>query len=318
MTTAETFFDRTNCPACNEAGVNVFERPYDSEPLRSALMAFYADVGGLDFDVLRSETYRVAACPSCRTQFQSRVPSDAVLGSLYEEWIDPELARARHDQPKSPYAPLFMARDMTVALANRGASAPRTALDYGCGWGEWSLMGRAFGLDCWATELSPSRRAHARALGIHVVDEEQLPPGAFGLVSIDQVLEHVPAPMDTLAQIARTMHPDGILRLAVPHARRVKSALANFDREIARPRLGDVNAIAPLEHLNAFTHEGLIRMAAAVGLQRALPTWDSLASTTVFPRGLVAKLKAVALPMYLRGNSTTHLLFRTGPASGVP
>ena len=303
------FVDRPHCPACGTTGRTAFSISYANSALKSALLDFYAKVGGLDYPVIEHATYEVARCPECSTWFQTRVPSDPILAKLYEEWIDPEKARLRFHHNHSPHQSLHCAREVALALALARSSAPRTALDYGCGWGEWSRMTQAFGCESWGTELSPTRRAHAEKSGVRVEADADLPDHHFGLVNLDQVLEHVPDPRATLGLLATKLHPDGILRLAVPNAWRVSRALKNFDRELTRPRLGGLNAIAPLEHLNAFSHEGLVRLARAAGLSPVRPPWKLLLATSLFPPGLASKVKTLARPFYLRGRFSTVLFF---------
>lgn len=210
-----------------------------------------------------------------------------------------------------------MARELALAMSLAGGGAPRLSLDYGCGWGEWAVMAKAFGFESWATELSPSRRENALHLGVRVVNETTLPRGAFGLINLDQVLEHIPTPEACLHLLSTLLHRQGVLRLSVPHARGVRQGLRNFDREMLKPRIGRLNAIAPLEHLNAFTQQGLLVLAASAGFERIIPTWRALVATTMLPGGIVRNAKALLLPAYLRGSSTTQLYFRlSGKSDG--
>ena len=310
----DLFLPRPECPACGAAGAPAFSRAYAEPVMRAALTAFYATVGGLDYALLEDATYHVASCPRCRTWFQSSIPSDALLGKLYEEWIDPEKARLRFHHHQPPEHFLGLAQEVRTTLSLAGTSAPPAALDYGCGWGEWSRMTQAFGQVAWGTELSPTRREHALRQGVRVVTDAELPAGHFGLINIDQVLEHLPAPRACLGLLATKLHPHGVLRVAVPHAGRVSGALRHFDRELARPRLGGLNAIAPLEHLNAFTTTGLLQLAAASGLERIKPAWGTLLGSIVFPRRAAARLKALLRPFYLRSGVTTQLYFRRAAA----
>ena len=304
------FISRSACPACGTPGHEAFSREYNEPRLRAALIAFYSEVGKLDYPWLEGERYAVARCPHCGTWFQNPIPADPVLGKLYEEWIDPAKARLRFHHHQPPHQVLTCAREVQIALSLAATDAPRAALDYGCGWGEWGRMTQAFGCEAWGTELSPTRRENAVQQGIRVVADAELPDNYFGLINLDQVLEHVPAPRATLRLLEGKLHPNGILRLAVPHAGRVQRALRHFDRELTRPRLGGLNAIAPLEHLNAFTTTGLLQLAAECGLARVRPPWSVLLRSLVFPPGISAKLKAGLRPFYLRSTYTTQLYFR--------
>ena len=305
------FTTRASCPACGTAAVQaLFARPYAEEKLRRALERFYAEVGGLDYAHLLGADYVVQACEGCGLAFQRDVPDDFLLAKLYEEWISPERAWERFHARVSPGRCLEIARDVFISLSLGSLPAtPLRALDFGCGWGEWGRMTKAFGAETWGTELSAARRAACQRDGIHVVAEGELPDHGFDLINADQVFEHLPAPADTLALLVTKLRPGGVMRIAVPNGWRIRANLARFDQELQRPRLGGLNAIAPLEHLNGFTTSSLVRMGASRGLVRVIPPWRILRQATVRLTGWRAKLKSAALPFYLRSRRTTQVWF---------
>jgi SAM-dependent methyltransferase len=308
---SDDFLQRANCPACGSSNSTAtFNRPYAEPRLRAALTNFYSHVGGLDYSVLLGTDYSLARCSDCGLVFQTQVPNDALLGRLYEEWIDPQQAYERYHRDQPPLRRAELKREVSIARSFISDSVPRLALDYGCGWGEWSQMTQACGFEAWGTELSAARRAHAEKFGIKVVKDEQLPNRYFGLINLDQVLEHLPNPRETLTLLAAKLHPGGILRVAVPNGLNIKHALRHFDRELTRPRLGGLNPVAPLEHLNCFTFKSLVRIAESCHLQRVCPSWGILMRSLVFAPGFAPKLKAVLRPAYLRSRFTTQLYFR--------
>jgi hypothetical protein len=197
-----------------------------------------------------------------------------------------------------------------ISLGVMQPGAPALALDYGCGWCEWARMTQAFGLETWGTELSPTRVDYAKRHGVRIVDDANLPDRAFGLVNLDQVLEHVPDPRGTLARLSKTLHACGVLRVGVPNGMRVPRSLRHFDREMRRPKLGRMMPVAPLEHLNCFSGPALEKLGAVCGLQRVRPRWAALLQITVFRPGLAAKVKAFLRPAYLRSRFSTQMYFR--------
>ena len=305
------FNSRSVCPACGSVGFEpLFARPYAEPRLRAALTSFYAQVGSLDYSVLLDAGYALARCNDCGLIFQVHVPDNELLCRLYEVWISPALAFARFHRVVPPHRRDEIVSEVQIAARLAGPDAPRRALDYGCGWGEWSRATQNLGYESWGAELSPTRRAHAAHAGVHVVTDAELPDRSFGLINIDQVLEHVPQPSETLRLLAAKLHPAGVLRLAVPNGLRVANALRHFDRELERPRLGRLNPVAPLEHLNCFTTRPLLRLANACGLHRVTPSWGVLMKRVILPPGFAAKLKTLARPLYLRSHLATQLYFR--------
>ena len=304
------FTPRKICPACGAGTcVRIFSRPYAEPRLRAALTAFYAEVGGLDYSVLIGDEYALARCDDCGLIYQVNIPNDELLSRLYEEWISPALAFARYHNHLPPLHYVGLASEVHLAATLIQPAAPRLALDYGCGWGEWARMTQAFGFEAWGTELSPTRRQYAAQSGIRVVADAALPAAAFGLINLDQVLEHLPSPCETLSFLAEKLHPGGVIRIAVPNGLRVAHALRDFDRELTRPRLGRLNSVAPLEHLNCFTCRNLVRLAAKSGLRRTVPPPRSLWSAWVFPPRWKSRLKQIFRPMILRSNHTTQVYF---------
>lgn len=313
-----SFLVRTACPTCDStAWVPLFTRRYSESRLRAALTAFYAEVGGLDYSVLIGADYTLAHCHDCGLVFQVHVPDETLLGRLYEEWIDPQQAYARFHRNPPPYRRAELEREVKIAASLITPEAPHLALDYGCGWGEWAAVTQQCGYEAWGTELSATRRAHAEKSGIRVVGDEALPDQAFGLINLDQVLEHVSEPRETLTLLASKLHPGGILRVGVPNGLCVPLALKHFDRELRKPRLGRLNPVAPLEHLNCFTTQPLVRLAAACGLRRVVPAWTVLLQGLVWPPGAKAKARSLLRPAYLRSGFATQLYFqRATPKPG--
>lgn len=311
------FVTRSACPVCGRpAARTLFSRPYAEPRLRSALEAFYREVGALDYDALLGADYVLQECTGCGLVYQRDVPDDTLLARLYEEWISPAQAYARFHARISPARQAEIDAEVALGLAlARKATGRRRVLDFGCGWGEWGRACLAAGAETWGTELSAARSEKCRRDGIRVVPESDLPDAAFDLINADQVFEHLPVPGATLALLAAKLGPGGVLRIAVPNGARIRRHLARFDVELARPRLGGLNAAAPLEHLNCFNPRSLVHLAAAHGLTRVVPSWTVLLRHLTWPSGLRGKVKALVHPAYLRSRWCTQLWFTAAPAA---
>jgi SAM-dependent methyltransferase len=108
----------------------------------------------------------------------------------------------------------------TVQMAtHKGLS---NVLDVGCGDGSFLDLARSAGLRTVGLELNPSAAGKARAKGhvifdrlLHEVPVEACPDG-FDLITLFQVLEHVPDPVGILKQASARLKPGGYVSIAVP------------------------------------------------------------------------------------------------------
>lgn len=95
-------------------------------------------------------------------------------------------------------------------------------LDVGCGAGSFLNLARSAGLQTFGLELNPTAAEKARAKG-HVIFDRLLHeltadacPDGFDLITLFQVLEHVPDPVDILKQASARLKPGGYISVAVP------------------------------------------------------------------------------------------------------
>ena len=268
---------RTRCPGCDaDIGTEIYSLPYDDDILVGYLTDFYGSQGCPEPRRLRGETYSLIECNSCRLIYQRSVPTREFAEELYEVWIDPVDAKEMVRADRSAGFYVEMAGEVTTLLHHFGRDRwPLRALDFGMGWGEWSLMARAFGCEVTGMELSEARLRHAHALGIETLSLDPLPERRFDVIHTEQVMEHLAAPLMILRQLRSLLVPGGVVKISVPDGRRVKTQLATADWAAPKGSLHSLNAVAPLEHLNCFHHDSLVQMAHVAGLK---PVKFSLAS----------------------------------------
>jgi SAM-dependent methyltransferase len=144
-------------------------------------------------------------------------------------------------------------------------------IDIGAGMGFAVEVAQSRGWRAWGLEPNRFLAAHARKRGVDVAnaylgaDTE----GAFDLVLIDNVLEHIAQPLPFLHHAVRLMEPDALLIVAVPPLDWLRDALGRsaFVRDrITRPQLNAFNEAD--EHVNVFSRRAVARLAHAAGLNR--------------------------------------------------
>lgn len=136
-----------------------------------------------------------------------------------------------------------------------------TLLDIGCGDGALLEMARQAKIESVGTEISEDlRRAVQSRIGkdaIVCADLTRLPAHQYDVVTLINVLEHLPNPYETLEAASRLLTPGGVLLVHVP----------NLGGLPARLRGASWHHIDPLTHLYYFTARTLQALVARAGLK---------------------------------------------------
>lgn len=95
-------------------------------------------------------------------------------------------------------------------------------LDIGCGYGETLGYHQSRDCDVYGVEVDENIRPVAEKFGykIHIglFDPNNYPPGFFDYVTMDQVIEHLSNPAETLRGINNILKPGGVLILGTPNS----------------------------------------------------------------------------------------------------
>lgn len=129
---------------------------------------------------------------------------------------------------------------------------PRRLLDVGCATGGFLAEAANAGWDCVGLEMSSAAAASARAdfgLEVHEGDlhSTALPTGAFGLVTMWHVLEHMIAPDAALTRARELLAPGGLLFIELPNWNSVGRTL----------KRAHWSQMKPPEHINFFAADSL-------------------------------------------------------------
>jgi SAM-dependent methyltransferase len=160
--------------------------------------------------LLDERTIHLYDCRECGFQFFN--PKLAGDAEFYEEL---------HAQGSGYYAPDRPENKRNVRFAIRRGY--RNILDIGCGSGFALDAAKCAGLETFGMELSRSA-ASAAAEREHTIfpvllkDMDRAWEGKFDLISLNQVLEHIPEPVELVRQCVRFLSPRGAIAIAVPSA----------------------------------------------------------------------------------------------------
>jgi SAM-dependent methyltransferase len=164
--------------------------------------------------------YAIVRCETCSILYVSPTPSDAELEAHYQ---NPAYYEGEEDQGYRSYADMKKAlrphfahrlRVMDAHLPSRGR-----LLDFGCAAGYFLEMARADGWQIAGVELATdmARQASDR-LGIQIAASlDALNGNDFDAITLWEVIEHLPRPMEQLRQLYERLRPGGLLMLSTPN-----------------------------------------------------------------------------------------------------
>ena len=191
-------------------------------------------------------------CRACGFQFYD--PRLAGGGKFYEELMAREYYVEQ--RPEFPFT-LRLAREQGV----------RSVLDVGGGDGVFLDQARQQGLTTWGVELNEAAAERASAKGHRMIRKplEQITPeeagGGVDLLTLYQVVEHVPDPVGFVREAARLVRPGGLIVIAVPHEYRICGLIpldpANWPpHHLSRWRKRDLRALVELLGLELVSLHG--------------------------------------------------------------
>ncbi|HEC35768.1 MAG TPA: class I SAM-dependent methyltransferase [Anaerolineae bacterium] len=210
------------------------------------------------------ETFQIMRCRECGLLFLSPRPTLAEIIQYYPyEEYRREFAPAVEDE--SSWLRRWNRRYSLSKLC-RFIERARTGgrlLDVGCGTGNFLAQMRkrggweVYGLDInWEAIEYAQRRFHLRVCS-GVLEEAQYPSAFFDVVTLWNVLEHLHNPRQTLREVRRILHPDGILALSVPNG-------GSLDARLFGPYWIGLD---PPRHLYTFTRKTLEQLLVQTGFR---------------------------------------------------
>jgi 2-polyprenyl-3-methyl-5-hydroxy-6-metoxy-1,4-benzoquinol methylase len=139
---------------------------------------------------------------------------------------------------------------------------PETVLDVGAGNGYFVCLAREeFGLRAAGVEISRREvRFAAEVLGVELLEQDLAEHAVrdYSLVTLFNVLEHVPDPLGFLREAAAHVGPDGYLAVTTPNPACLHARLKG---------LRHWRLIEPPHHINLFSRRGLEAILARIGFR---------------------------------------------------
>ena len=238
--------------------------------------------------------FRLVRCCECRLVFVSNPPDAGAIEALYAS-----ASRCYHAELRDPASVQFR-RIARMAASHldfvRQVAGPGELVDVGCSTGQFLALAHDHGFACSGIELSPDSAAYAeKVTGLPVergtIHDSRVPLGSCDVVTMFDVIEHVPDPISDLAAAWWLLRPGGWLVLSTPN---IDGLFPKASYPLARILNHWPHPEPPL-HLYQFSVRTLSAMVARSGFDVALVrhsridlayTFGALADLVRMPRRL--------------------------------
>ncbi len=175
-----------------------------------------------------------------------------VCGTLFTDQLPEATDYAGYYHPGNLEVPGFVHAQLDRVAASFGERRNLNRwLDVGCGAGSLMAAARRQGWEVTGTEVAAGAADAVRAQGFEVefgeLEALDLPEEGFDVVSIIEVIEHVPDPRQMLRTAERLLRKGGALHLTTPHGRGISARLLGTRWSV----------VSPPEHLHLFSATGL-------------------------------------------------------------
>lgn len=214
----------------------------------------------------------------------------------------------------------FIFESILKDLCRFAGAASGRLLDVGAHVGRFLWMARQAGWACEGIELNPKTRAfavQASGVTVHNLNAQALADtGArYRVITLIDVLEHIPDPVQVLRSLAALLEPGGVLAVKVPNGRMQawKEHLRGRIRRRYRPTLADnlvhVNHFDPHSLALALKTSGFSKVIVHPGAPEEKPPVEGVRNVLrnrLSPSFLIYALQA-ALPPAWSVSSSLHL-----------
>jgi 2-polyprenyl-3-methyl-5-hydroxy-6-metoxy-1,4-benzoquinol methylase len=221
--------------------------------------------GHFDFLLLiRKDGFDLVRCKHCELVFVANPPEEKELERLYS--FDAGY-HAKLEQDSISTAFHRREADLNLRVLQQHAG-PGRLLDIGCSTGLFLAAASKAGWQAQGLEYSSdssrvARDVHGLDVKTGALEAGMYEPASFDVITLWDVIEHLPDPSGTLNLIPRILKPGGLLVLKTPN---VDGLYPRLSLPLAQ-RLGFWGHAEPPGHLFQFSARTLEMMATQAGLQ---------------------------------------------------
>ncbi len=256
------FFDKRElCPVCNQMNQQeIYRIPYSSKELKKYILNFYEPQGKVDLSYLEKVEYILCKCLNCNSLFQKNIPNDEFNNILYGVWIEPDIIIENRKNLSIEYYQNQFNEIIELVKLFKTPPAKLKFLDFGMGWGQWIIIAKALGIQSFGVEISTKQIEFVSKNGVEIIPYDGLEKYEFDFINTEQVFEHLANPLNTLLYLKKFLSTKGLLKISVPYVDNLENRLSEMDWSAQKWTNNSLNFIAPLEHINYYTPDSLLKM----------------------------------------------------------
>jgi len=204
----------------------------------------------------------IRLCKGCGHFWYQNQPNKRQLKTLYE--VSQPLKKSAINHEPTQAMIKSMKKFMSLVRINQRQKEV-SLLDFGSGFGRWSRAASAVGFKVLSFEPSLNRGFQENTPYRLVHADKQFKNKKFDSILLEQVLEHVPEPVEILKQLRNNCHSRTIIKIAVPNIQRNKDGKEIWN---TWPYNGkSPHILAPYEHLHGFCSKSIDLMIKKAGFK---------------------------------------------------
>ncbi|MBI3785912.1 MAG: class I SAM-dependent methyltransferase [Deltaproteobacteria bacterium] len=216
-------------------------------------------------DVFRKEEWQLVACDECGLVRVDPRPEAQQIAAMYAPTAGYQLQRLASSSRYSRWEERRC--EVLARITGPARQAPARLLDVGCSTGGYLERARAQGWSVQGIELAKHLAVYARTKrGLPVehgsVDDvlERFGEQAFDVITLWDVIEHLPQPLRAMRDLYRALRPGGKVYLATPN---LAGWVPRYHWQVVR-RLWKIwpHPEPPL-HLHQFSRDTMARLLSA-------------------------------------------------------
>lgn len=223
-------------------------------------------------EFLTKEDFHICECLNCGLLYTMPRPDKEKIGAYYKSE-----AYYSHQENKKGFIPKVYERVKSINLKYKYRLAtsgmqPGKMLDIGCGVGDFLHTAEMHGWECIGVEPSEDAKtiAQKRMKGMIITSEEleSFSDGAFDVITMWHVLEHVDDLKWQVAQLQRLVKPSGRVVIAVPNYK-------SYDGQYYKEHWAAYDVPRHLNHFNRITLSKIFKTSGLELVKMDKLKWDA-------------------------------------------